>query len=143
MSEINDSALAQGAPVTEKTLWDTIAASHSPEWAEAHRLLQKAHDYMTSVEPLGAIEAALNGEEIAKAEAAHSEALARFTIIDETKRRDPTLSNKFNQMLAQHRVVKMLDDSIETSEDAADASMRLSEAFKHLTNSIFRRGPKN
>jgi hypothetical protein len=126
-TNLSDSLSLRQGTLTENAAWDLIAGHYSPEWTSANATLKAAkrqHDHLHAPEnkPLGRIGAALHSDETNEAERAYHDALAGFTIINETLRQDDKLHRVLGAVMAWHSTVTA---SHELSRQAASAT----EAF--------------
>ncbi len=98
------------AGLTHDQLWETIAASCSPEWQVAHADLRDAEKKWNNLHhpsnmSLGAIGQALDSDETDTAGDRYALSLSHFTIIDEGLRQRPDLENLLNVLLVQKRML--------------------------------------
>lgn len=115
------SAIAQKPTLTEGAIWDMIASELSPEWMHAKSTLNSAEQHAKYVMlpenmPLGLIGKALHSEETNNASRAHANALAGFTIVDETLRQEEYLQKLLGAVKAHQQIITQ---SLELSRNAA------------------------
>ncbi len=152
VSKLSHSFTTAGAPLTLNHLWETIASCHSPEWVEARGSLRAAEKHLASIMspenmPLGLIGHALDSAETTDAEDLHLQALAYFTIIDETLRSDDDLQ-KFTSTLRNHLSLvetslkvsfNMLNDTHTLDTLVAADERHISKTFKSFAIKLFKK----
>ncbi len=110
------------APLTEEQLWNLLARTFSPAWADARANLTDAEQKIAihkshENRALGAIGLALESDSINKELAQYDEALSVFTILDEQLHQDDDLKKVLDVLVKDQR---MLEESIRISRGIAD-----------------------
>ncbi len=127
--------------LTSDQLWETVAASCSPEWQAAHADLQDAERTWNNLHhpsnmPLGAIGQALDCDETDTAGDRYALSLSHFTIIDEGLRQRPDLENLLNVLLVQKRMLGQSESgtrrTLLSAEQLADMNP-LRDEFRHAS----------
>lgn len=123
LSHLDLASRASDSPLSENQIWQLMARTASPSWAQAYAHLQRAQQHLNFLDnndnkPLGAIGMALESEETCAAETNYLAAQSRFTMLDEKLRR-----KKFLGMLLEDIVAR--EKSIEVSMGISDSILQL------------------
>ena len=117
LSRAKESLSKTSSPLTAKSLWNAVAASFSPEWAEAHQELNIVKEMMKPEnKPLGGIGAGLEGGILRDA---HNQALLRYVPINEEVLQNPAVREVFDMLAAHYNVI---ETSLQLSHGVRDAS---------------------
>ena len=133
-------------PLTEATAWEAVAASYSPEWADAYRKFCTAESLQKEKsspenEPLGLLGQIMDSQEILALENNYTEALIPFTLINEQLRENDGLHKIYNHLLQQRQHI---NDALEAAgllkkpEPATSppSALGLSAVFRHVKNRL-------
>lgn len=114
--------------LTENTVWDLIADTWSPDWAQAKTQLGIAANDLFERQkpeniPLGAIGLALDAGELDQSEKRYRDALADFTVINEALRQDTQLSRLLETICE-------IAETVEASQAVTAKTQKLHNSFK-------------
>jgi hypothetical protein len=98
ISRLSAAIKFKSAPLNEHALWDMIASMYSTDWTNAKATLNAAerqvnHLSLPENRPLGLIGAAMHSDETVAADRQLQQALADFTILNETLRAEVALNH--------------------------------------------------
>lgn len=113
--------------LSESDIWEMLAEAKSPDWGRARETLRACEDDLEDRlspdnVPLGLIGAALDAGALDHARMLHTEALANFTIVNETLRQQPG-------MQAALRTLLRLRNGAQASQQLTRQALRLTSQF--------------
>lgn len=127
MKKVTDALQESNGELTESEIWEMLVSDQSESWREASRILQEREaDLENRLSPdnipLGLIGAALDAGALDASRSMHTQALASFTVINETLRQQPGLQGAMKSLLR-------IRDRLQLSQQLTRQAIRLTQQF--------------